>query len=255
MSFEIRYADAVQPEQLPAPLAKLPVRTTVSPLRAGERNRPFMKASNLWGDQPEKTDPDFTDFVVGKELENIAVCIEDIDHLIAILMLLRNASDYSQKLLGKYAILELHSVAACFKSLARASTELKIIAESYENALAILDAKHHFPNIRNKIAAHKHDDSRGLIGVSLERQNDLWKHITLDAIGDYLDCLQSHLAQVQVLHPEEYKSNILMNGQVLQGALGSPPDDDYTEFLTFANDEAMIHDLIKKTEVDRDDRQ
>jgi len=220
---------------MPKVLEKLPVRITVNPLRAGEPFRMSCITPAVVGAQPEKRNPNYAPYIIHREFQNIAVCAEDIEHLYALLEMAINASDYTLRLIGKYIIIELHSIESCLKNLKTASPALKTLVNEYEGKLNKLDEKHQFTKIRNKIAAHRHDDGNNSINLEMLKQVDLWRHITNDAIREYVDCLGEFQDKLQNLHPHEYGRYIKQNGRPIAGVTALAPQKDYVPFFKVLN--------------------
>jgi len=180
----------------------------------------FGAQTHIWGDQPKESDPGFADFIRSKEMQNIAICAEDIEHLAALIKILPQASDYTNKLIGKYIILEINNISSCFQSLARASEDFRNINTSLQKQLKKLDKKHRFTDVRNKMAAHKHHRG-GRLNLTMSEQIDLCRAICSDSLNGYLDIIQQHIVKLAPLAPFEYKQMFLVNGEEIREGLHS----------------------------------
>lgn len=204
---------------------------TSNPLRIGEPARGFFAQTHIWNKQPDGSNPEeLKAFLKSKELQNIAMCLEDINHLIELIKILPQASDYTNKLLGKFIILEMHNILSCFNNLANVSSDFKSLRQQLTKELRKLDRKYKFRDIRNVITAHKHYDKYATLNLSLKEQVDLWNLITSESLNAYLKTIQKFILKLHELAPLEYRSYFLTNNSTLNGIACPGCGDEYTPF-------------------------
>jgi hypothetical protein len=217
--------------KLPDCISILPIRVTGNPLRFGEPKRLFGAQSHIWGDQPEPTDEEeLKTYLKSKEIQNISICLDDIEHLFSILHLTKSASNYTNKLLGKYIILEIQNIVSCFKNLSRVSIEFRQLNDSLNKKYKELDKTYQFKEIRNKLTAHRHEDRNGTINLPMTDQINLWNSITANAIKSYYNVIILHINHLKQLAPQEYLMYLGINNQEIKGVLDVEEVKDYKEF-------------------------
>lgn len=217
-------------DDLPFILRREPARITSNPLRFGEPARIFSTQTHIVGEQPSEHDNIFKEYVIAKEIQNISICIEDIQHLIGLIKILPQASDYTNKLIGKYIIIEIHNILSCTKSLSRASSDIKSSCQQFAKNLKKLDKKYYSKIIRDKIVAHKHHDKQSSINLTLKEQADLWGSITSKILNEYIALIHNFACQLETLATIEYQVMFQSNGTEITGI--SPPlcGDNYNPF-------------------------
>lgn len=202
--------------EIPEILKPFPFRPTTNPLRYGEPERGYVAQKHIWGEQPKERDSkNYKKYIIAKEFQNIAVCAEDIEHLFALLTITKVASNYTNKLIGKYIIVEIQNILSCFQNLSNASNEFRTLYNSLNKDLLKLENEHNFGKIRNKIAAHKHADKKSTLNLSLEEQIILWKNITFSSLRIYYNKVAVYINQLDRLASNEYQIYFLMNGMTL----------------------------------------
>jgi hypothetical protein len=217
-------------DDLPFILRREPARITSNPLRLGEPARLFGAQTHIWGEQPSASDKKFKEYIISKEIQNISICIEDIQHLIGLIKILPQASDYSNKLIGKYIIIEIHNILSCIKNLSRASYDIKISCQQFAKNIKKLDKKYYSKTIRDKIVAHKHNDKQSSINLTMKEQADLWGSITSKILNEYIMLIHNFAHQLQTLATIEYRIMIQSNGTEIKGILAPLCGDDYNPF-------------------------
>lgn len=223
-------------DDLPFILRREPARLTSNPFRLGEPGRLFGSQTHIWGDQPQADDEKFKNYIISKEIQNIAICIEDIQHLVALVKILPQASDYTNKLIGKYIIIEIHNILSCVKNLSRASSEFRCICQQFTKNIKKLDKKYYSENIRNKIASHRHQDKKSNINISPKEQSDLWNSIASNNLNEYINLIHDFAYQLQTVATIEYRIMFQSNGTEIKGV--SPPlcGEEYNPFYEESRD-------------------
>jgi hypothetical protein len=216
---------------LPQLLVSGRVRMSANPLRLGERSVLSIMPLHPWGEQPPEDDREnWASYLRGRELLNIAICLDDIEHLCRVLEVIRDGTDYVQKLIGKYIVLEVMSAVACFRSLGRTSDELRNLASRLAKDLKALGKKHRFPEIRNRLAAHRHSDRQASINLSPEELIELWSHVSASAIDEHIGLLNVYVLSLQNLCPDEFQMIIATRNRECPGAIVENNNPDYVEF-------------------------
>ena len=216
-------------EEFPLLLSREPTRFTSNPLRLGEPARVFGSQSHIWGKQPNKSDAGYKNFIRSKEMQNIAICMEDVNHLIAFIKIIPQASDYTNKLLGKYIILEINNISSCFQNLSQVSEDFRKVNSSLQKRLKNLDKKYRFKDVRNKMTAHKHHKGSTL-NLSMSEQIELWHAICSESLNAYLQMVHQHIAMLKPLAPFEQQQMFQANDAEMPGVLPPLCAEDYTPF-------------------------
>ena len=216
--------------EIPEILKALPIKTTTNPLRFGEPERGYVAQTHIWGEQPkDKNSKEYRKFIIAKEFQNIAICVEDIEHLFALLSITKDCSNYTNKLIGKYIIVEIQNILSCFQNLSNASNEFRTLYNGLNKELLKLEREHNFGRIRNNIAAHKHADKRSTLNLSLDEQIKLWENISYSSLRIYYNKVGEYLNQLNRLAQNEYQIYFLMNGMILN-AKSIEGDKNYSTF-------------------------
>jgi|AntAceMinimDraft_8_1070364.scaffolds.fasta_scaffold02499_7 hypothetical protein len=199
-------------------------RFTSNPLRIGEKG--------LWGGH-------LTEVARGGKdnhflnLQRLAITIDDIDHLAAMLSLLArdhpDISEYTKKLVGRQIGLLLCCIEEIVKDLAK--TDQKTPQWVYEEFLAELDRvlrKHDLHSIRDKMTAH-------MDALRFRTYMEMNKRITLEAIDEVVRTVKIYLRVVLMPYRTERHMYFKNRNQPSDGA----PDDFYAGYVPFGSEGAL----------------
>lgn len=201
------------------------LRSTSNPLRFGERNLSITIQTNTVNNTVS----------VQKIIQLISVTMEDISMIAAILELIAFVNDYTKKLLGKYAIIELSSIYILLKG-SKNYKGLKDFNNDYanneflklEDEIKKLEKKYNFKGIRNKIAAHKSAD------LNLNEYIDHWRNITGEVILKYFELFNIHINEVLTkYYPDEKSIYFIIPQHPLPGLFSERIESDYKPFHNF----------------------
>jgi hypothetical protein len=171
-----------------------------------------------------------------KVIQIIGSIWEDIDMLKDILYVLSYANDYAKKLIGKYLIIELRSLSACFDRLSQFDEDYKdnlypifldkIKKLEVELKFGVLPTPRVDPVIRNKISAHRD------LNIDLVTTIELWEKNTRYNILQYLDVYSDHLNKLLEKYPNEAKFYFNMRKTPMGGItdVKNPEDNNYQPF-------------------------
>ncbi len=175
-----------------------------NPLRFGEPKISFALQGNVAGknDNPQKV------------IQMIGASWEDIEMLLDILYILSFGNEYVKKLIGKYIIIELRSLSACFKRLSELDGNYKenlypefineIKKLEKEVKFGVIKTKRSNPTVRNKISAHRD------LNLDLMTSMDLWEKITRNNIYRYQEIFSDHINKFMKMYPHEAKMYFIM---------------------------------------------
>jgi hypothetical protein len=187
-----------------------------NPLRFGEPNIGYVAQSNTFSSN-ENTQ---------KIIQTIGAIDEDIEILMNILDYLYYTNDYTKKLIGKYIIIELNSMFSQFSKLTLYDNNYK---QNYfpklERQIQVLEKKHSFNVIRNKIAAHRDTN------VDIMHSVTNWRKITRFNIVKYINAFHLHIDDFLTKHyPMEKSEYFLMRKAPVGHRLITPLEKDYERF-------------------------
>jgi len=190
-----------------------------NPLRFGERNVSYSAQSNTYGTEKNEQ----------KILQLLAMTREDLHVIMNIISVVPFINDYSKKLLGKYAIVELnslHKLLENLKSLNRKYADEEFVKLQVD--IGEFERKYNFRKIRDKIAAHK--DSN----LDLLAYGELWKNIRQEIILEYYNLFMSHLETIlNKYYPDEKVFYFTMSNMPLAGFSSERIANDYFPFHDF----------------------
>lgn len=191
------------------------VKSSGNPLRFGEPMICFGAHSNTWGkdDNPQKV------------LQVAGAICEDIEVLKKILFVLGFANNYSKKLIGKYIIIEINSLYACFKRLSEFDENYKNkYFEPFTSRIHKLENKYRYKTIRNKVAAHRDTN------IDMITTMEFWQNITRYTINKYIAIFNEHLEKILLLYPDEAKLYYYTRNKTLKGAIEIENNEEYCAF-------------------------
>lgn len=187
-----------------------------NPLRFGEPGVSFGAQTNTWG---QNSSPQ-------KQLILSAVCVDDIEHIIAIMDSIGEVTEYTKKLLGRYIILEINSLYLCLQHLQDYDNQSmpKQLFDNFDQDVKDLEAKHGFRAIRNKITAHKDPNLDVMKDIKFQ------KKITRKTINEYLKVFRKLIQDIAVYYPDEVRMYFDLCNQPMKGIPPSGPMGGYTQF-------------------------
>jgi|GEM_PF-1016528 len=233
-------------EQLPTPEDILVVsrysRFTSNPLRIGERG--------LWGGHLTKVSRG------GKEnhslnIQRLAIAVDDIDHLAAMLSLLaRNCpgiSEHAKKLIGREIGLLLCLVEEIVKDLSKTDQKTpQWVFEEFLEELGRVLRKHDFYSIRDKLTAH-------MDALRFKTYMRMNKNITREAIDEVIRTIKIYLQAVLLPYRTERHMHFRNRNVPSDGA----SDDYYAGYVPFDPEETLregwipLNDLLRDADPNR----
>ncbi|MQL51457.1 hypothetical protein GFC01_04100 [Desulfofundulus thermobenzoicus] len=139
-----------------------------------------------------------------------------------ILQILAFINDYSQKLIGKYFIVELNSLFNLLSKLTEYNTKYKSLEhKELLSEITKLENKFNFRYIRNKVAAHK--DSN----IDLKSYADMWNSINFSSLNEYWRVFVNHIDKILTkYYPIEKKLYFLIQRETIAGAIATEDKKD-----------------------------
>lgn len=212
-------------------------RFTSNPLRIGERG--------LWGGHLTKVAHGGKDNH-SLNIQRLAIAIDDIDHLAAMLSLLTRdhpqISEHAKKLIGREIGLLLCLIAEIVEDLAE--SDQKTPQWVYEEFRAELDrvlSKHDFYSIRHKMTAH-------MDALRFKTYMRMNKNITREAIDEAVHIVKVYLQAVLLPYRTERHMHFRNRNVPSEGASG----DYYTGYVPFDSDGSLGEGWIPFNDALRD---
>lgn len=228
-------------KQLPNPEDVLIVsrysRFTSNPLRIGERG--------LWGGHLTKVAKGGKDNH-SLNIQRLAIAIDDIDHLAAMLSLLTrhhpDISEHAKKLIGREISLLLCLIAEIVEDLAK--TDQKTPQWVYEEFLGELDLvlrEHDFHSIRDKMTAH-------MDALRFKTYMRMNKRITREAIDEVVRTVKIYLRAVLMPYRTERHMHFKSRNVPSDGA----SDNYYAGYVPFDSEGSLKEGWIPFNDALRD---